>query len=59
MKAKKKPFKKLTLKDLGLEDAVKNRLETRKVAEPPKRQGVTKVEDVDTLIAKLKEAGRI
>ena len=43
MKAKKKPFKKLTLKDLGLESEVKNRLEMLKVAEPPKRQGGTKV----------------
>lgn len=43
MKAKKKPFKKMTLKDLGLEDAVKPRLETLKVAEPPKRQGGAKV----------------
>ncbi|KDN52479.1 putative electron transfer flavo protein beta chain [Tilletiaria anomala UBC 951] len=59
MKAKKKPFKKLTLKDLGLENEVKNRLETLKVTEPPKRQGGTKVKDVDMLVSKLKEAGRI
>ncbi|PWY98770.1 putative electron transfer flavo protein beta chain [Testicularia cyperi] len=59
MKAKKKPFKKYTLKDLGLEDAVKPRHETIKVAEPPKREGGAKVESVDELISKLKEAGRI
>ncbi|CCF54267.1 hypothetical protein NDA11_004415 [Ustilago hordei] len=59
MKAKKKPFKKLSLKDLGLEDAVKPRQEILKVAEPPKREGGAKVKDVDELISKLKEAGRI
>ncbi|PWN33221.1 putative electron transfer flavo protein beta chain [Meira miltonrushii] len=59
MKAKKKPFQKLTLKDLGLEDAAKPRLETIKVQEPPKREGGAKVESVDELVSKLKEAGRI
>lgn len=59
MKAKKKPFKKYTLGDLGLEDAAKPRLETVNVKEPPKRQGGAKVESVDELISKLKEAGRI
>ncbi|GAC73757.1 electron transfer flavoprotein, beta subunit [Moesziomyces antarcticus T-34] len=66
MKAKKKPFKKMTLKDLGLEDQVKPRQEILKVAEPPKREGGAKVcstprwvENVDELISKLKEAGRI
>lgn len=43
MKAKKKPFKKFTLKDLGLEEAVKPRLETLSVKEPPKREGGAKV----------------
>jgi hypothetical protein len=43
MKAKKKPFKKMTLKDLGLEDQVKPRQEILKVAEPPKREGGAKV----------------
>lgn len=43
MKAKKKPFKKFTLADLGLEDQVKPRQEILKVAEPPKRQGGAKV----------------
>ncbi|EST06455.1 Electron transfer flavoprotein, alpha/beta-subunit, N-terminal [Kalmanozyma brasiliensis GHG001] len=59
MKAKKKPFKKYTLADLGLEDQVKPRQEILKVAEPPKREGGAKVENVDELISKLKEAGRI
>ncbi|WFD02488.1 Putative electron transfer flavoprotein subunit [Malassezia obtusa] len=59
MKAKKKPLKKLTVADLGLEKEIQPRLETLKVAEPPKRQGGAKVENVDELISKLKEAGRI
>ncbi|PWN94477.1 putative electron transfer flavo protein beta chain [Tilletiopsis washingtonensis] len=59
MKAKKKPLKKVTLKDLGLENEISPRLETLEVKEPPKRQGGIKVENVDELIAKLKESGRI
>lgn len=59
MKAKKKPTKTVTLKDLGLEDAVKSHLEVLKVSPPPARQGGGKVENVDELISKLKEAGRI
>ncbi|KAL9932797.1 hypothetical protein V8E36_008496 [Tilletia maclaganii] len=59
MKAKKKPFKKVSLADLGLEADVKLRLETLKVEEPPKRQGGAKVESVDELVEKLKSAGRI
>ena len=51
MKAKKKPFKKLTLKDLGLEDQVTPRQEILKVAEPPKRQGGAKVGFVTTATA--------
>ncbi|UZJ52205.1 hypothetical protein CBS101457_001525 [Exobasidium rhododendri] len=59
MKAKKKPFKKVSLKDLGLEEGAKPRLETVNVKEPPKREGGAKVDSVDDLISKLKEAGRI
>ena len=59
MKAKKKPFQKISLKDLGLEEGAKPRLETIGVKEPPKREGGAKVESVDELISKLKEAGRI
>jgi len=55
MKAKKKPFEKLTPADLGIDLAP--RLETIKVTEPPKRVGGGKVENVDQLLAKLKEAG--
>ncbi|KAL4925380.1 NAPDH-dependent diflavin reductase [Aspergillus undulatus] len=57
MKAKKKPLEKMTLADLGVED--KRRLKTLKVTEPPARQGGGKVEDVDGLVAKLKELGAL
>ncbi|KIP04243.1 hypothetical protein PHLGIDRAFT_129641 [Phlebiopsis gigantea 11061_1 CR5-6] len=55
MKAKKKPIEKVSPADLGID--LTPRLETIKVAEPPKRQGGGKVESVDELVAKLKEAG--
>ena len=54
MKAKKKKMTKYTVADLGLEKDIEPRLETLKVAEPPKREGGAKVENVDELIAKLK-----
>jgi len=55
MKAKKKPIEKLTPKDLGVD--LKPLLETFKVTDPPKRQGGGKVENIDELVTKLKEAG--
>ncbi|THH19198.1 hypothetical protein EW146_g1910 [Bondarzewia mesenterica] len=55
MKAKKKPIEKLTPADLGVD--LTPILETLKVSEPPKRVGGGKVENVDELVAKLKEAG--
>ncbi|PBK95617.1 electron transfer flavo protein, beta subunit [Armillaria gallica] len=55
MKAKKKPVEKLKAEDLGVD--LTPRLETVKVAEPPKRVGGGKVESVDELVTKLKEAG--
>ncbi|KAL0960903.1 hypothetical protein HGRIS_005912 [Hohenbuehelia grisea] len=55
MKAKKKPIEKLTPSDLGVD--LTPILQTLKVTEPPKRVGGGKVENVDELIAKLKEAG--
>ncbi|RPD56138.1 electron transfer flavo protein beta subunit, partial [Lentinus tigrinus ALCF2SS1-7] len=55
MKAKKKPIQKLTPADLEVD--LTPRLETLKVTEPPKRVGGGKVESVDELITKLKEAG--
>ncbi|KAJ1557673.1 hypothetical protein HK096_005943 [Nowakowskiella sp. JEL0078] len=56
MKAKKKPFEKLSAKDLGVD--LSPRLQLIEVSEPPKRQGGKKVGSVDELIEKLKsEAG--
>lgn len=57
MKAKKKPLVKKTMEDYGIDLAA--RLKTVKVTEPPQRQGGGKVEDVDGMIAKLKELGAI
>ncbi|GEQ68107.1 hypothetical protein JCM33374_g1774 [Metschnikowia sp. JCM 33374] len=57
MKAKKKPLEKLKASDLGIE--IVNRLETLKVEEPPARSAGIKVESVDELISKLKEAKAI
>jgi electron transfer flavoprotein beta subunit len=55
MKAKKKPVDKVSPGDLGVD--LTPILETIKVAEPPKRVGGGKVENVDELVAKLKEHG--
>ncbi|RDB16017.1 Electron transfer flavoprotein subunit beta [Hypsizygus marmoreus] len=55
MKAKKKPVEKFSPGDLGIDYTP--RFETLKVAEPPQRVGGGKVQDVDELVAKLKEAG--
>lgn len=57
MKAKKKPLEKLTPSDLGIE--IQSRLKTVKVAEPPARAAGVKVDSVDELVAKLKEAKAI
>ena len=57
MKAKKKPLVKKSLGDYGIDE--RRRLKTLKVEEPPPRQGGGKVEDVDGMIAKLKELGAI
>ncbi|KDQ62163.1 hypothetical protein JAAARDRAFT_148853, partial [Jaapia argillacea MUCL 33604] len=55
MKAKKKPIEKLSASDLGVD--LTPILETLKVTEPPKRTGGQKVESVDELVQKLKDAG--
>ncbi|KHK89146.1 electron transfer flavoprotein subunit beta/FixA family protein, partial [Novosphingobium malaysiense] len=55
MKAKKKPLDTKAPADYGVETAP--RLKTLKVSEPPVRQAGIKVEDVDALVAKLKEMG--
>ena len=57
MKAKKKPIKKLTAKDLGVDTAA--RIEVVSVEDPPVRKAGSIVPDVDTLVAKLKEGGHI
>lgn len=43
--------------DLGVD--VSSRLEVLRVDEPPQRQAGMKVETVEELVGKLKEAGRI
>ncbi|GAA5873663.1 hypothetical protein JCM1840_002994 [Sporobolomyces johnsonii] len=55
MKAKKKPFKKLTAADVDADFTP--RLETVNVSAPPPRKGGAKVGSVDEVVAKLKEAG--
>ncbi|EFX87969.1 electron transfer flavoprotein subunit beta-like [Daphnia pulex] len=55
MKAKKKPIKKLTPKDLGVD--VSPRIEVVTVEEPPVRLAGAKVENVDMMVEKLKALG--
>ncbi|WWC66885.1 uncharacterized protein I206_100792 [Kwoniella pini CBS 10737] len=57
MKAKKKKIETIKPEDLGLDFTP--RLETISVSEPAKRQGGGKVESVDELVSKMKEAGVI
>lgn len=57
MKAKKKPIKKVTPKDLNVDTSP--RIQVLSVEEPPVRQAGAVVPDVDTLIAKLKEKGHM
>ncbi|QLC22818.1 electron transfer flavoprotein subunit beta/FixA family protein [Parasphingopyxis sp. CP4] len=55
MKAKSKPLDTKTPADYGVDTAP--RLTTSHVAEPPKREAGEILEDVDSLVAKLKEMG--
>jgi electron transfer flavoprotein beta subunit len=55
MKAKKKPLDTKSPADYGVDTAP--RLKTLNVTEPPVRQAGIKVEDVDALVAKLKDLG--
>ncbi len=55
MKAKSKPLATRTPAELGVD--VSRRLETLKVAEPPRRQAGVKVGSVDELVDKLKALG--
>ena len=57
MKAKKKPMDEKTPADYGVE--VGNRLEIVKTVEPAERAAGIKVDSVDALVAKLKEAGAV
>jgi electron transfer flavoprotein beta subunit len=57
MKAKKKPMDEKTPSDYGVE--VGNRLEIVKTVEPAERAAGIKVDSVDALVAKLKEAGAV
>lgn len=56
MKAKKKPIVEKKPEELGVE---LNNLDVLKVEDPPQREGGTRVKDVDELIGKLKQLGRI
>lgn len=56
-KAKKKKIANMKPADLGVD--LTSRLEVLRVDEPPQRQSGMKVETVDDLVAKLKEAGTI
>jgi electron transfer flavoprotein beta subunit len=55
MKAKKKPLSKMSPDDLGID--IKPHLQVVSVEDPPVREAGSKVENVDELITKLKEAG--
>jgi len=55
MKAKSKPLATKTPDELGVD--VSRRIETLKVAEPPKRQAGDKIGSVDELVGKLKALG--
>jgi len=57
MKAKKKPLEKKTPSDLGVD--IKPRIKVLSVADPPTREAGAKVENVDELLGKLKDLGRI
>lgn len=57
MKAKKKPIVEKKPQDLGVE--LKSQETTERVEDPPQREGGTRVKDVDELLSKLKEIGRI
>lgn len=57
MKAKKKPFDKLTPEDLGID--VAPRLTTVKVEPPPERKAGIRVESVEQLVDKLKNEAKV
>ncbi|XP_076286630.1 electron transfer flavoprotein subunit beta-like [Lasioglossum baleicum] len=57
LKARKKPVKEMTPKDLGVDTTA--RIDILSVEEPPVRQAGAILPDVDNLIAKLKERGHV
>uniref|UniRef100_A0A069DRJ2 Electron transfer flavoprotein subunit beta n=1 Tax=Panstrongylus megistus TaxID=65343 RepID=A0A069DRJ2_9HEMI len=57
MKAKKKPIKKMTPKDLGVDTTP--RIDIISVEDPPTRKAGSVLPDVDTLVAKLKQEGHL
>lgn len=57
MKAKKKPIKKTSPKELGVD--VSPRIEVVSVEDPPVRQAGAKVENVDAVLDKLKALGHV
>ena len=57
MKAKKKPLATLKPEELGVD--VAPRLRTLKVVEPPKRTGGGRVQDVQELVAKLRNEAKV
>ncbi|ADG18075.1 electron transfer flavoprotein subunit beta/FixA family protein [Paraburkholderia atlantica] len=57
MKAKKKPLATLTPAELGVD--VAPRLKTLKVSEPPKRSAGITVQDVKTLVGKLRSEAKV
>ncbi len=57
MKAKKKPLDTMTPEDLGVD--VTPRVKILKVSEPPKREAGVRVEDVATLVDKLKNEAKV
>ncbi|XP_060180626.1 electron transfer flavoprotein subunit beta, mitochondrial [Lycium barbarum] len=57
MKAKSKPIKKFTLKDLNVE--IKSNFDVVEVTEPPKRKSGVILSSVDELVDKLKNEARV
>lgn len=57
MKAKKKPIKKITPADIGVD--ITPRQQVVSVEDPPTRQAGSILPDVDSLVAKLKEKGHL
>lgn len=58
-KARKKPLEKKTASDLGVDISGTVQLIIEHVSEPPTRQAGVIVDDVDSLLAKLKEQGHL